>query len=130
MKVRKEKIGYIVLVHNYTGDGTMVTSPTALHGKQLTVVDGLNELPGKTELKNLYPIYVKYPDDNVILNINKSNDILSEQGKPYRNVIHKCIIPKGSNIEKFIGGHIVGENSKMFLSDKVFIDFSLETTHE
>ena len=121
MKVRKEKIGFIVLVHNYSGEGTMVTSPTSLHGQRLTVVDGLNELPGKPELKNQYPIYVKYPGDAAILNINKSNDVLCEQGKPYRNVIHKCIIPKGANIEKFVGGHTVGENSKMFLSDKLVL---------
>ena len=121
MKVRKEKIGYIMLTHDYGGNGTMVTSPTAMHGQRLTVVEGLNTVPSDSELKNRYPIYVKYPSDEVILNMVNSNKVLGKQGKPYSNVIHYCVIPKGAIIEKFVGGHMIGEKSNLFLSDKVII---------
>lgn len=122
MKVRKDKIGYIILVHDYVGSGTMVTSSTGLHGKRLPVTDGLNTVAKDSELKNRYPIYTKYPNKDVILNIVNSNKILEEHGKPYRNVIHECIIPKGSTVEKFVGGHIVGEKSDLYLSTAVIIN--------
>ena len=121
MKVRKDKIGYIILVHDYGNSGTMVTLPTALHGKMLPVTDGLNTVAKDSELKNRYPIYTKYPNKDVVLNIVNSNQILESQGKAYRNVIHECIIPKGANTEKFVGGHINGEQSNLFLSDAVII---------
>ena len=60
--------------------------------------------------------------EDVILNIVNSNKILEEHGKPYRNVIHECIIPKGSTVEKFVGGHIVGEKSDLYLSTAVIIN--------